>query len=225
VEPVRAFGVQSKVIQGAVGMSAALGLTMLLASMRVARYTVRGGWDSDYNVCAYLVLTAACSFCSYVLFRCGVVTSAKMRYDMLSIAGAVGLSAWFLRVERIRVVTIAWTLLVLAWSLTMARPHAELVAEYLTHPPINGQRVMVRALEAHGISYAKASYEWAYPIDFLSGERIVVASSTRVRIREYQRKVAAQVSHAVVIGRDYCDGGTRAAPGMYLCPPVHRRRR
>lgn len=217
---VREFDVESDVVQGAPWAGAALALAMLLALVRVAAHVARERrWPAEYDAFAYLVLTAAVSVSSYVLFRCGVIVPVKLRYDLLSILGAAGLAGWFLAVERRRVVTAAWAVLFLAWVGVAARPHAQLLAQYVGNAPIGGKRAVVRALEARGVRYAMSSYAMAYPVTFLSDERIVVASYSRVRILEYQREYFAHLGEAVRIMRAPCAGGTEAMTGVFLCPP------
>jgi len=218
--PVRAFDVESDVVQGASWASAAVGLAMLLAFVRIAmRVGAERRWRPEYDVFAYLVLTAALSVSCYVVFRCGVIVPIKMRYDMLSLLGAVGLAAWYLAVERSFWLRNAFVALVLAWSAVAARPHAELLAEYVSNPPTGGKRQIVEALDARGIRYAFASYANAYPIAFLSNERILVSSTNRVRILAYEREVASHRAEAVRLARSPCEGGTLALPGFYFCPP------
>jgi hypothetical protein len=218
--PVRAFEIESNVVQGAPGASAVLALAMLLAFVRIAmRVGAERTWRPEYDVFAYLVLTAALSVSCYVVFRCGVIVPIKMRYDMLSLLGAVGLAAWYLGGERSRWLKGAFVALVLAWGAVAARPHVQLLAQYVSDPPAGGKRLLVEALDAHGVTYARATYALAYPISFLSNERILVASSNRVRILAYEREFEAHRREAVRIERSACEGGRQAMHGIYLCPP------
>ena len=111
--------------------------------------------------------------------------SALMRYDLLSILGAVGLSAWFLRAERSRTVAALWLVLIGTWSLVAAVPHGRLLAEYLRHPPVGPKILIARELQARGIRYGTADYWDAYYITFVTRERILLASSDSVRIPSY----------------------------------------
>jgi hypothetical protein len=218
--PVRAFNIESDVVQGAPWASTVLAVTMLLAVLRVAMRVISDRrWRPEYDVFAYLLLTAGLSVSCYVVFRCGVIVPIKMRYDMLSLLGAVGLAAWYLAVERSRWLRGTFVVLVLAWCAVAARPHAELLAQYLSAPPPGGKRQIVEALEARGIRYAVAPYATAYPIAFLSHERILTSSTSRVRILAYEREVAAHRQEAVRIEHSRCEGGTLVLPGVYFCPP------
>ena len=63
-------------------------------------------WRREYDFCAYLVLTGALSAVGYVVARCGAVD--LMRYELLSVLGAVGLGAWFLVAQPSRTLRTAW---------------------------------------------------------------------------------------------------------------------
>ena len=56
-------------------------------------------WRPELDACAYLVLAGALSASAYVIARCGVLTIYKMNYDLLSLLGAVGIAAWYLKAE------------------------------------------------------------------------------------------------------------------------------
>lgn len=218
---LRRFVIESDVRQGMRGAGLLLGGAMLLAAAGViVRLFRERRWPSDYDFCAYLVLVAALSVTGYVVTRCGVVEFAKIRYDMLSILGAVGVAAWYLRTEASRARAIAWTLLLLASVAITAAAHGRLAREYLHDAPVGGKRLLTAALEARGIRYGLAPYANAYPVTFLSNERIIIASSTRVRIRPYRDQVRAHRSEAVTISRRPCAAGRgdRLMRGLYACP-------
>src|SRR6185436_18152554 len=69
-------------------------------------------WRPEYDPCAYLVLVGLFSFSAYTLLRCGVI--GVMRYELLSVLGATGLAAWYLRVEHVRLIAAVWMALMLA---------------------------------------------------------------------------------------------------------------
>jgi hypothetical protein len=219
VRPLRSFDIESDVKQGLPGGGVLLGIAMVLAAFRVVTRLLRERrWRSEYDFCAYLVLVAALSITGYVVGRCGVISAEKVRYDMLSLLGAVGLAAWYLRVERLKWLCALWVLLVVCWAASGGLAHARLWAEYLEHPPVGGKRLIVSQLEARGIRYAISDYANAYPIAFLSGERIIVASTNRVRIRVYEQEFDAHRSEAVRIARTPCEGGPQVLAGIYFCP-------
>jgi hypothetical protein len=220
LQPLRRFNIESQVNQGFPGAGVVLGFAMLLAVLRIGTHLIRERrWRPEYNFCAYLIVLAALSITGYVVGRCGVISASRMRYDMLSLLGAVGVGAWYLQVERVRWLTGLWVLLVACWAATGALAHARLSAEYLENAPVGGKGRIVRELEARGIQYATSYYANAYPIAFLSNERIIVASTNRVRIRLYQQQVHAHRREAVRITRARCRGGEQVMAGLYFCPP------
>lgn len=219
--PLRAFDIESEVTQGVPVAGVLLGFAMLFAAIRIAHRLLRGRrWNGDYRFCAYLVVVGVLSVSGYVVGRCGVISAATVRYDMLSLLAAVGLGAWYLRVEQSRWPRVIWVAIVAFWAGTGAMTHGRLWAEYLDHAPSGGKRRIVTQLDARGIRYAISDYANAYPIAFLSDERIVVSSSNRVRILLYEREVGAHLPEAVRIQRRPCHGGTEALPGFYFCPAV-----
>lgn len=218
--PLREFDIESQATQGGYGAGLALGVAMLLALVRIAvRLAREKRVRVEHDVCAYLVLVGVLSVSGYVIGRCGVIAPVKMRYDMLSIVGAVGLAAWYLRIERSKWLRVVWVALVVWWAAVAAIAHGRLWSEYLNDAPPGGKRLIVRQLDARGIRYGIASYATAYPVAFLSDERIIVASSSRVRILAYQAEFEAHRAEAVGISRTPCAQGTRAMAGVYFCPP------
>jgi hypothetical protein len=219
IRPLRRFNIESQVSQGFPAAGIVLAIAMLFAAVRIATNLLRERrWRPEYNFCAYLILVAALSVSGYVFGRCGVISASRMRYDMLSLLGAVGLGAWYLQIERVRWLSRVWVVLIAAWAATGALAHARLSAEYLDDPPVGGKSRIVKELEARGIEYALSYYANAYPIAFLSDERIIVASTNRVRIRSYQQQVHANRAEAVRITRARCRGGEQVMTGLHFCP-------
>ncbi len=221
VNPVRAFEVETNVVQGLDGLSIVLAAAMLWAVIRIAaRLVNEREWHRDYDFCAYLVLVGILSVTGYVVGHGGVIDLPRMRYDMLSILGAVGLAGWYLIVERARPLRLAWVSLILVWALVGAAAHAQLLSEYLLNTPDGGKQRIVQALKAEGIRYGFAGYRDAYVIAFLSDEEIIFASTNRVRIQSYQREVEENRGEAIRIARRRCAGGYLGTPGIYFCPVV-----
>jgi hypothetical protein len=174
-------------------------------------------WRPEYDACAYLVLAGAFSFGAYTLLRCGVI--GVMRYELLSVLGAAGLAAWYLRVEHVRLIAAVWMALMLAWFAGTTAGHVRLWAEYVTHPPTGVKRFVISQLDAAGVRYAYADYWLAYYITFLTNERIIVHSTEASRIAEYKRIVDAHKQEAVLISRTPCAGGREVFRRVYFCPP------
>jgi hypothetical protein len=141
-----------------------------------------------------------------------------MRYDLLSLLAIVGLAAWFVSARPPTALKIAGGIAFAAWMLVLAVPQIRFGMEYATRPPVPAKHQVIRALEAQGIAYGRADYWLAYYIDFLTRERIVIASDEPKRILMYDRIVADHAAEAVRLSRRPCDGGTLLAAGVYRCP-------
>ena len=219
VQRLTRFSIESDGTQGMNGLWVVLAAAMLLAAVRIATHiSGERRWRPEYDFCAYLVLAGLLSIGGYVVARCGVIDIFRMRYDMLSIIGAVGLAGWYLRIERSRWLKGAWVVLVLSWAAVGAAAHGRLWLEYLRDPPVGGKQQIIHHLNARGIRYGISEYRDAYVVSFLTDERIIMASD-RVRIRDYQKEVAAHRQEAVRIQRQSCPGGERVMRGIFFCPP------
>jgi hypothetical protein len=214
------FGVESELRQGPSWFAIVLGVAMIVAIARIAVHVWRERRVTPQNdFCAYLVIVGALSAGAYALGRCGVVVVQTMRYDLLSVIGAVGVGAWFLAVERRRGLRRTWIGAILAWTLIAMVAHGRVWSQYLSHPPIGDKPLIARYLEAKGIKYATSDYWIAYEVTFLTNERVIVASSDFVRIQSYQQIVADHRAESVLISRQQCDNGERMFEGVWFCPP------
>jgi hypothetical protein len=219
VEPLRRFNIESDATQGLRGIGFVLLAAMVVAVLRIAWRAARDRRCGSCDFCAYLVLTGAMSAAGYAVARCGDLDLARMRYDFLSVLGAVGIAAWFLRVERSRGWLAIWIVPVAAWVAVTCASYVTLWREYVPHAPSGGKQRIIAALDARGVRYAYSDYRDAYVIAFLTNERIVVASEDRERIRQYAEEVAAHRDQALRISHRPCPAGSEALPGIYFCPP------
>jgi hypothetical protein len=211
------YAIDSHARQGLEWSGLVLGIAMLGAAVRIAiRILSDRRWDRRYDFCAYLVLIGLCSIGGFVIARCGEVD--VMRYELLSLLGAVGVAAWYLLTERSRSLRLTWMAAVAGWGLLTAASYGQFWGEYLRHPPYGAKRLIIRQLEARGIHYGKADYWNAYYVSFLTNERIVLAADDVPRIVTYQQIVEAHASEAVRISRRSCAGGQEIIPQVYLCP-------
>ena len=219
VQPLAEFGIESAHNQGVPGSGVLLAAAAITAAAAIAVRVGRNRWRSECDFCAYLVLTAALSALGYVVGRCGEISYLLLRYELLSVLGMVGLGAWFLKVESSRKVRQFWAALALACVAVALWGQLQLLKEYRIRAPVSGKQMLVRYLDAQGIRYAIADYWIAYAVTFLTNERILVASSDLVRIRETQRLVDEHRGEAVRISRTPCEGGRQILPGIYACRP------
>lgn len=220
VLPLTDFAIDSRMHQGLPGSWLVLAGMAVVALAGIARGAGSGRtWKLPDPFSAYLVLVSLLSAAGYVLGRCGEVDFVVMRYELLSVLGAVGIGAWFLRVERSAVLRRAWIALACAVVAVAALAQGRLLVEYLSHPPEGAKQLIVKHLEARGVRYAYSDYWTAYPLTFLTNERIIVASNDFVRIREYNRIVDEHHAEAIRISRTPCDNGRQILRNIFLCSP------
>ncbi len=219
-QPLVEYGIESHVAQGMWGAGLLLGAIMVFAVVRIGYRVARERrWRPELDACAYLVLVGALSASAYVIARCGVLTIYKMNYELLSLVGAVGMAAWYLKAEPSARLRTIWLTALVMWTVIHGAAHVRLWTEYATRAPIGGKRLLIAALDARGARYGIADYALSYPITFLTNERIIMASSTRVRVLEYQRTVAAHHAEATRVARRRCGSEPPVVGHIYLCGP------
>jgi hypothetical protein len=97
---------------------------------------------------------------------------------------------------------IVVVVLVAAWGGVSLADNVRFLAGWARWSPSNVHRELANLLEAQGVRYAIAPYWTAYHLDFLTQERVAVASSDKVRIAEYQRIVQEHEAESVQIFED-----------------------
>jgi hypothetical protein len=97
------------------------------------------------------------------------------------------------------------------WALATVVDNTRLARHFAFNPPPKPHRQIADYLVARGVQYARATYWDAYVITFLSRERVIVASTSKVRISAYRAAVDAHASEAVTLVRAPCEGGRRVA--------------
>jgi hypothetical protein len=129
-----------------------------------------------------------------------------LRYLLFAMLLPVGLTATFLSRERSPLLRRIVVAIIVAWSTINFVDNARVLVTAVRQPPLNERRVLTDYLTSHRIRYATATYWDAYVVDFLSQERVIVASSDTVRIPEYQGIIDAHAADAVNLGRQPCPG-------------------
>jgi hypothetical protein len=217
--PLARFAIESYVWQG---LPASSWLPVAFVVLSIAGLALaarsRPHAASRFRFSQYLVLAGVFSAAGYVLGRCGEVNLLSMRYDLLSVLGIAGLGGWFLAAAPPAALRVAWTVVLAAWMAIVTVPHVRLAAEYATNPPVPPKIEVIRALDAEGIRYGTADYWLAYYIDFMTNERIVIASTSPQRILMYNAIVAEHSGEAVRLLRKPCEGGKHLTAGVYTCP-------
>jgi hypothetical protein len=214
-QPLLDFAIDSNLRQGFPYGSIVLAMAVGSAILGIGRgWWLQRRWRREYDVAVYLLLTGALSSAGLIVARCGHVE--VMRYDLLSILGAVGLGALLLAAPSGPAFRRLWIVLACSTVAIGGVAHARLLFEYLTHRHHGAKRQIALNLEARGVRYATSDYWLAYSITFLTNERVIVASEDLVRIASYQDAVAAHRDAAIRISRGPCADGARVA-GVYFC--------
>lgn len=213
------FGVRS-LLPASPGFWPVLGLLLAIALSRVIWISIRDRrppWAGSAAAGTFLLLVGLQSGVGYALTRCGRLEPDTLRYALLMLFVGVGISALYFVYETQRTMRGAMAAAIVAWTIVTAVSHARLLDEYLNREPGWPHRVLATYLLDHDIKYARADYWTAYTTTFLAEEKVVVASTTTVRITDYQREVAANDDQAVNIQREPCTGsdGEEAVTGTY----------
>ena len=166
---------------------------------------------------AFLLLVGVQAGVTYAVARCGQLDLTTLRYALLTLYLGVGVVALFFIYETTPLWRRSMVGVLLAWALASGAAHARLLNEYLFHEPPNSRRQLATYLVDNGIRYARADYWTAYATTFLAGERVVIASTTTVRINGYQSEVDNHRAEAVTVQTEPCTTtpGPEAVPGMY----------
>jgi hypothetical protein len=219
VVPLGAFLIESSISQGAAWSSVILASAFLLMISCIAANagTLRHEW-MRCRFPVYLILVGAISAFVYAAGRCGELAIGTMRYDLLSVIGAVGIAGLFLAVVRATVPRAAAIALIVLWAAVSASAHARLLIEAAARPTVPDKILIIRNLEARGIRYAMADYWIAYYTTFMTNERIIVAADDIGRIPVYEQEVLAHRGKAVRIARTPCGDQRPVIEGVYFCP-------
>ncbi len=168
----------------------------------------------------FLVVTSAAAMLTYVAIGRGSGSSSYLRYVLLALLFPVGLLAAALarRGSWPRHVGAAGAIL---WGMLSVADHARLLTEYLSSPPPCDFRELAAYLEGRGIETGLADYWTAYPVDYLSGERVRLAGTGLRRVHAYRLYLEAHKDLGVaIVSTPRCKGGTRVARWCVLGPPA-----
>ena len=141
------------------------------------------------------------------------------RYVLFVLFAPVALLGAWLLVERSRGWRTAGASLMAVWALLTLGDNVRWLAKLAVTPRPSEFRELAIDLVSHGVHYGRAQYWDAYVVTFLSRERVILASTDKVRIGEYQSVVDAHAADAVIIVRVPCDTGRRVASWCVVPPP------
>jgi hypothetical protein len=198
------------------GYSALGGLVAATLVVMVARIVVtsrtRPDRESPPRFGVYLAWMGVFTACAYPL-SCNVSLGMPplLRYLLLAILFPVGCAAVFFSRETSPGLRTAVAGIFVVWTGVNLFENGRLLAVSIANPPVSEHRVLADYLMSHQIRYARAIYWDAYVLDFLTRERVTVASVDIVRIDDYQRQVEEHADSAVRLERLPCEGGERVA--------------
>lgn len=140
------------------------------------------------------------------------------RYVLFLLLAPVALVGASLLVERRRVWRGLISALMVLWASWTVTDNVRWLEKVRAARPDSEFRYLAEDLMAHGVRYGWAGYWDAYVVTFLSDERVILASTDKVRISAYQSLVSAHAAEAVTIKRAPCEGGRRVASWCVLPP-------
>ncbi len=209
------YSLNSTIGAGSAVAGGALALALVMSTVRLAWIATRRAQRTAFaggSFLLYLGLVGAGALAAYGL-NPGIDPEATplFRYVLLLPLLPIAILGGFLLAERSRPWLAAVTCAVAVWAAFMVRDNVELIREYRIAPPVNEFRQLADYLVEHKIEYSYAQYWDCYIVDFLSRERVILASTDFLRIPAYQTLVDAHASSAASIERVPCTGGTHFA--------------
>lgn len=183
---------------------------LLAAAVGVAAARAAWGWrrlDRGAAFGLYLVAVGLFALAAYPL-SCTIVFGGMplLRYVLFGLMIPIGVGALFMQAERSRPLRLLVGAVLVVWASANLVDTTRVLAAAVRTPPPDEHRVLADYLVHNGIRYARATYWDAYVVDFLSRERVTVASSDTFRIAEYQKEVDAHAGDAITIVRQPCHG-------------------
>jgi hypothetical protein len=206
----------------ALGLALAVALGRLIVLLRQGRGGpgVRRARAAVLAWPAYLAIIAALTVAAYGL-NGGIdphaaVVTRYLLFVLLFPVAVVG--AWAL-VDQGRLWRASIVALLLVWAGATAADAVRWTQKLRAAPPDSEFRYLAADLMAHGVRYGRAQYWDAYIVTFFARERVVLASTDKVRIGAYQSEVDAHAGEAAGIRRVPCEGGRRVASWCVDEPP------
>lgn len=209
------YSLNSTIGAGSALAGVALGTALVVGAGRLAWITVDRTQRTKLasgSFLLYLAFVALAALAAYGL-NPGIDPEATplFRYVLLLILLPVAILGGFFLAERSRALNAAVACAVAVWAAFMVRDNVRLIREYSTAPPVDEFRELADYLLAHKIEYGYAQYWDCYIVDFISRERVILASTDFLRIPAYQTLVDAHASSAASIERVPCTTGTHFA--------------
>ncbi len=219
--PLVAFGVNSTMSSGSIVIAWTLGIIALFMLLVPGKARPREAGGPDLGFCWYLGLIGVQAALAYP-FSCEILPGmvGVTRYVLLALLIPVAVFTWYVTREHPRYATAIVVCGFVVCAAINARDTVGVLREYRTHPPPNKFRGLADYLVARQIKYATAPYWDSYIVDFMSREQVIVATTGKVRVTEYQRRVEEHRDTAVQIQRVPCSGETRFDAWCINGPPI-----
>lgn len=174
--------------------------------------------DPAVAFAAYLLLIGAQSALVYAVTRGPAMSVLTERYLLLALFGGVGLVSLVLVLERVRALRVLVAATAIAWGGMAAADNVRFLVACVAHPPGAPRLELAEWLESRGVKYGQANYWLAYPVSFLSGERVKLASTDVRRVEEYERLFSSHTAQAATVETAPCEGCQPAA-GVWVRMP------
>jgi hypothetical protein len=185
-------------------------LVMALRLVQNRRQPPQSSADAGFGL--YLACVGVLTACVYPLScNIGLGNIPLLRYLLLGLLIPVGLFASFMAREPSRTLRNLMAAIFVMWAAANLFDNGKLVVSAVGNPPVSEHRLLTNYLLSHHIRYARAIYWDAYVVDFLSRERVIVESTDKVRIPEYQQQVEEHARDAVTLVRQPCTAAEMVA--------------
>ena len=214
--PLAHWAMRSSAVAGSALIGWAVSGAVLLMLGRLAWLSRRPHRESSITFAVYLALVGCCALGAYTL-TCAFAYPV-IRYFNLALLIPIGCFAAFVAWEPSARPRTAATVVFVLWGAANLVDNVRMIREASVHPQPNPHAELTEFLLSHQIRYARASYWDAYVVDFLSRERVIVASHGPKRIADYERRVDEHSDTAAVIERMPCEGQLRVAQWCIQLP-------
>jgi hypothetical protein len=210
--PLNGYSIPSALSEGSVVAALAFGTGLAVAIARLLRLMTRRQHRRADGARLFLYLGAVGVETVLVYGLNGGITigsSPVMRYLLFALLLPTSVLGWYFLADDSPRWRSAVAVAIVVWAGSNVFDNARLQWEFVRRPPPNPHRVLADYLVGHGIRYAYADYWDSYVVTFLTQERVLVASTTKVRLESHQRLVEREAWHAVTIRREPCQGAIR----------------
>lgn len=210
------YAMRSSTVVGLTVVAWAAGGALLLMVVRLAWLWRLRRREGSIGLAIYLAVAGGCALAAYAL-TCAYAAPV-VRYFTLGLLLPIGCFAAFMAWEPSAWLRRAVVAVFVLWGTANLVDNVRVLHDAHVNPQANPHGELTEFLLSHQIRYARANYWDSYIVDFLSRERVIVASTGPVRIPEYQRRVDEHSDAAVDIERMPCEGQMHVAAWCIQLP-------